>query len=462
LLTHELAHVVHQRAAVLSEPIAISSSTGPAEVEAERVAGGATVQAPAGSDVAAATLLRQPKRSGPATAPPTGHCSGDQPNVIARAMANAIFWLRTAIQGLRRFEALPSHRSTAAVQAALETHFHTTNPFHARLVRERLQMILDALSGSQAAPSDCAGAADPGCAAATVAYHQLGRLVWCPKFFASDTDETQRAQVVVHEHAHAHARRLPLGGGFDVFPKGEPRFVIDRAYRRERFYADLTPEEAVDNADSYAELVRDLGSGSTKRELAELPPETWAGGCSPDQTEMVRRALSGVERWNVVALEIMNDPSIKTAPTLDADLTAAITRHFGRRAPARTDLATIFGLVAMLLSITFPVACDQGTPNCQGSASRMWSSGGAMPMLCPSWFAEPDPDIRAELLYSAVIDQGAKMFSLSTGLNPFAFVHLAQDLWAMPWVHVLKRGEPPPPLPANPFPTPRQRGAAIG
>jgi len=83
-------------------------------------------------------------------------------------------------------------------------------------------------------------------------------------------------------------------------------------------------------------------------------------------------------------------------------------------------------------------------------------------MLCPSWFAEPDPDIRAELLYSAVIDQGAKMFSLSAGLNPFTYVHLAQDLWAIQWVHVLKRGEPPPPLPDNPFPTPRQRGAAIG
>src|SRR5262245_32677779 len=388
LLTHELAHVLHQRAAIPSGPIAIAPSTGPAEVEAERVAGGSVVQAPVGADVAA-TLQRQPKRPPPATAQPTGHCSGDQPDVIARAKANAAFWLRTAIQGLRRFEALPAHRSTAAVQAALQTDFHTTNPFHAQLVRGRLHIILDALSGAQAAPTDCAVAADPGCAGATVAYHQQGRLVWCPKFFASDTDEERRAQVTVHEHAHAHARRLPLGGGFDVFSKGEPRFVIDRAYRRERVYADLTPEEAMDNADSYAELVRDLGSGSTKREMAELPPDTWAGDCSPDQTEVVRRALSRVERWNVVALEILNDPSIKTAPSLDAELTAAITRHFGRRAPTRTDLATIYGLVAMQLIITFPVACDQGTPNCQGSASRMWSSGGAVPILCPSWFAEP-------------------------------------------------------------------------
>lgn len=456
LLAHELTHVVQQGTRTTTATLPIGAVDATEEAEAERAEQGIAQGRRGGSP--SPVLRRQPKPSGTQPqAQPTGHCSVDQGKMLAEAIPSAMDWLHQAIGQLRNFETLPLIRSTRAARDAMQLHFHTTNPFHAQLVRERLQQVLDGIS-SNAAQADCAAPGDTGCGGGTMGYHQQGKIVWCPRIFAPPHGPTERAHTVVHEYAHAHARRVPVTSGYSEWPSGGERRVLDRAYRRERFYQDLTPEEAMDNADSYANLARDLGSGVTKRSMGELPPDDSITGCKPEQLEPIRKALSQAARWNTIALETINEPLLAQFPDLDALVTNAITREFGAKPPTRAEISTVFSLTGMQIGLVAYVGCDQKSKKCGSPVVRMWREGkSGEPQLCPSWFADPDVDRRARIMYSGMISFSNELLSNPVG-NPLAYVRLAVALSELK----LKRGEVAPPLPSEPFPTSQKPGEAIG
>ncbi len=417
LLAHELAHTIQQR--------------GSQSVRRQRASGSATT----------------------VTVQATGNCSVAQGSALTAAVTTAIQWLHTAIQSLHWYEALPLSRSTAAVRTALQFHFHTTNPFHAALIRTRLAQVRDGLEGPQGAPSDCAASGDTGCGSATTAYQQRGRVVWCPYMFASDRTPNDQARTVVHEYTHAHARRLPLAAGFAEFSDRTPRRIEDRAYLDRRYYLDLTPEEAMDNAPSYANLVQDLGTGTAVTQAPSERAQDRMPGCSPAQQELVRQSLSMVARWNDATEATLNDTSLARYPTLDRLVTDAIRNRFGTPPPARRQLAAVYEAVSTPLLLGLALACDGATGNCRSSASYLWQSGSRGTIhVCPGWIAESDSLKRHRTIYSSVLG--------NTGLrrgNPWSYVDLARDLEGL---H-LGTPELPPPLPAEPFPESTVPGTEI-
>jgi Domain of unknown function (DUF4157) len=398
-------------------------------------------------------LQRAPGPGGTTTtAQASGNCSVAAGSALTTAITTALDWLRTAINALHGFEALPLSRSTAATATALQFHFHTTNPFHAALIRTRLQQVLDGMRSPQGAPSDCAAPADAGCGPATVAYHQRGHVVWCPFLF--ELDASGQARTIVHEYTHAEARRLPLVAGFAEFSGGQRRRIEDRAYLDRRYYLDLTPSEAMDNADSYSNLVRDLGTGTASAQAPSERAEDRVTGCSPAQQELIRESLSIIHRWNDATRYTLKDTSLPSYPILDRDVTAAIEARFGTPAPARADLAAVYEAASTPLLLGFSLACDGATGACQSPAVHLWQSGtGGAIHICPGWIAQPDALQRHRHLYTQVLSNAGAV----TG-NSWSYVDLARDLEGL---H-LEINEPPPPVPADPFPQSTVPGTAIG
>lgn len=399
------------------------------------------------------SLQRQPATGTTTTVQATGNCSVAEGSALTGAITRAIQWLHTAIQSLHWYEALPLSRRTAAIRTALQFHFHTTNPFHAALIRTRLAQVRDGLESPQGTPSDCAAAGDTGCGSATTAYQQGGRVVWCPYMFASGRTLDAQARTVVHEYTHAHARRLPLAAGFAEFSDRTPRRIPDRAYLDRRYYLDLTPEEAMDNADSYANLVQDLGTGTAVTQGPSERAEDRITGCSPAQQELIRQSLSMVARWNDAATATLKDTDLVRYPILDRLVTDAIRNRFGTPLPARAHLASVYEAASTPLLLGFSLACDGATGNCRSSASYLWQSGsGGTIHVCPGWIAEGDSLKRHRTIYSSVL--------ANTGLrrgNPWSYVDLARDLEAL---H-LEIQAPPPAVPAEPFPESTVPGTEI-
>jgi len=399
-----------------------------------------------------ATALQRQAQSGGATTvtvQSTGNCSLSNGAELGAAGRLAQQWLRAAIEALHHFEALPISRSSESTRTALQFHFHTTNPFHAALVRTRLAQVRDGLDSSQATPSDCAAARDPGCGSATVAYHQNGRINWCPFFFGRDPNS--QARTVIHEYTHAEARRLPLAAGYAELSDHTPRRIKDRAYLDRRYYLDLSPEEAMDNADSYANLTADLGTGTPLTQSPSERAEDTMTGCAPGAQETIRQSLSMAARWNDEAIDMLSIDA--TLPSLFGMVSGAITVHFGSSPPTRASLSAIYEAATSSIILGMALECDGARGNCQSPSTRLWRSGmGGTIHVCPGWIAESDALERHRMLYQSVLSNVARLPG-----NPWRYVDLARDLEARSDLD-----RPIPALPTDPFPQSSEPGTAIG
>jgi hypothetical protein len=222
---------------------------------------------------------------------PTGGCSPAQLNVIREAAKKAEPWLHTAVAQLNAFVAQPQAPATAAALDAMRRHFAfgqskdiARMQRHARQVSERLTDI----SEQMASPSfaiECHDRTDPGCASMPAYVRDQKMLVLCPSYFNFKGDYVKdpldRAQDVIHELAHT----LTAGGPL----------IVDRAYRNERYYRIMTPDEALTNAESYAALARELGT-STEVPI-DSPTDTFED-CPPAWEKAIDRALAIAARWN--------------------------------------------------------------------------------------------------------------------------------------------------------------------
>jgi hypothetical protein len=257
----------------------------------------------------------------------------------------------------------------------------------------------------------------------------------------------------VHEYAHAAARRLPLAEGFATYSDGMARRIQDRAYLDRRYYLDLTPSEAMDNASSYASLVQDLGTGTAVTQLPSERAVDTMTGCGPGQQEVIRQSLSQIQRWNDAA-EYMVDVSEAEFSYYGGRVTRAIENAFEAPRPTRARLKTIYQTAGIPLLMGMQLECDGDRGSCASGITLLWQTGTrGVIHVCPKWIAHADPLVRNRTLYGALLSNVGLR-----GVNPWHYVDLAR---ALEGIH-FATPEPPPPLPNEPFPQSTVPGTAIG
>jgi hypothetical protein len=200
-------------------------------------------------------VVRRQAPAAPRTpAPPpatTEDCEPWQTRMLNEHLSAARTWVDDAtskittyanIHASSRHTAVPASPATDAVVAtALRENFHTTEPGHVLQIRDGFQSLRPALNSqfTYECEDDCSSKAYVRGRFAFI--RRLGDIHVCPLWYGQDY--FNRVRTLVHERAHQYP-------GAD-----------DNAYNWEPRYATLPPQDAVDNADSYATAARQIFHG---------------------------------------------------------------------------------------------------------------------------------------------------------------------------------------------------------
>ena len=162
------------------------------------------------------------------------------------------------------------------------------------------------------------------------------------------------AETLINEYAHAV---LPAVGVRHRERTG-PVEVHDWAYHHERAFAVLTPEEALDNADTYGQLAEALATGS---ELMLAADDDYGGSASGADAP-VRRALALAEQRIRLTRGFLLELAGPGAPAANVELAQ---RHLGAGEPARlttfaSALGTVYEGIHGQLSVRFASAGVRG------------------------------------------------------------------------------------------------------
>jgi hypothetical protein len=440
LVAHELAHVVQQSGA---------SHDGPAdgglehEERAAREAAAAwerSARAPAQPAARFAGVRRQPVDAGvpqdaphdasvgtpaPGGAPPQSACGTAAWNQLTSDFPQAARWLTTAEAAVRRFAAKPSgDPANAAALDAIRTHFHRTDASIAGSVADALHRVLGAVSGGPGGDVRCEVATVEPCAsgADAAAQRATGQVVFCPFYFTEGP--SARINSLVHEYAHLNAVAN--------------RYLEDRAHGLRRQYRFLSPEEAFDNAASFANLVEDLGTGSAASLAREKNPQDVVAGC--DQT-MTGRALAIVEGWNLAAFTVLSQP----AAVAQARTQTLLGTHLGNTSAATVGKAfTAFSKVGSAVEKPMDLACEaRATGGCAGGAEWYVDPPNQQHPairwhLCPTWKNLGGDEDRAASVFRALLRHQAALAPADLA-GHVAFARAVAPIIALP---------APPPIPA--------------
>ncbi|HEX6369535.1 MAG TPA: DUF4157 domain-containing protein [Longimicrobium sp.] len=240
----------------------------------------------------------------------------DQASAVEWAVGEAVNRLRQAERRTRVFAGNPMLDNGVGKQ--LKAHFHTTDTRYALLLADRLARMAGELSGEGTLAVHAVDPYDPNCSrlgagptlVSQTAYATPGHVHFCRSLAAADV---AAVNTLIHETAHAG---LPGVGATGSVPsrRDGPK---DRAYEHERMYAQLSPEEAVDNAESYSSYVDALLHESDERTAA--PTDTLLGFCR--DSGRVRAALARaafrirlLDQWSATAPTGIDLPKLFPEP----------------------------------------------------------------------------------------------------------------------------------------------------
>ena len=189
------------------------------------------------------------------------NCPHDWKATITAATRTAQKWVNNAlfkVDALIANPALPD----PATRAQLNHKFHIANIAESlpqiREVRQGFMDIQAAFSGEL--PIECDRECDPRALGEAPGwffglYHRAGNLVLCDRWFKDPEMVKEREATIIHEMAHRFAAK-----GETAYFKwhGEGSGEVGR-----RKWAVMTPKQALDNADSYAQFARYLFEAQT-------------------------------------------------------------------------------------------------------------------------------------------------------------------------------------------------------
>jgi Domain of unknown function (DUF4157) len=270
--------------------------------------------------------------------------------------------------------------------------FNTRDAGYGQLLRDRLQVMLTNLEGGGTL---FAHMHRPGDQATCTTPDTLGQMPrsyefeFCGRFTSLDRD----AAVLIHELAHAV---IPGRGARGLANAGFPQ---DRAYSGERLLRRMTTEEALNNAESYAQLIETLAGLA----VARIPVDT-VTGCA-DAAPLLD-ALAVAQSAHRRAWSYLDEARarLRAGQAIEAGVRAQIDTHLGT--PADADLLAMlddFGLLQSSASTWYSAHTFVCAPQREcaadvlgfddrrsfknGSVSPRRGRGGGDPRICPAFFA---------------------------------------------------------------------------
>jgi len=175
-------------------------------------------------------------------------CADGWERVVEADRARALAWIGAAVVKLRAYDG-----SQGATRKALETHFHATAPWFAKVIAwhlDKLQAVAplanylcrDASSGPCAPGGGLTGRLNEGLKSGGIAWAMwclpFFRIRICPGYFTSDSE--WRVRALVHEWSHKYLCMLDVGYA------DQPGYESHSSFRN--FF----------NADSWSMLVYEL------------------------------------------------------------------------------------------------------------------------------------------------------------------------------------------------------------
>jgi len=450
LLAHELTHTIQQGASSplphaglrvngTMPPISLQRSAAPV---IQRDGPGSTATSTTGTGTTATGA------TGAGSAAPADPCAEG----IAETRKGALEWLDRAYAELLEFdvsEAFPPPAGSPADPAQerrgriLLRTFRTRDLGYVEVIRRRLLHMAYALRAGEVTIT-CKAPGDLGCRAAgssfTAAYVERPfALVMCSVGVAG----SRPVQTFVHELAHAVVPEVGI-----TMKRGDAgRGVRDRAYEHERLFRYMTPEEALDNADSYGLLVEQLATAADV-EVATSPVDTAAGCKDPGQ---VVAAIARFEQWTrdadrwLEAVVTFLTPASGALPFSDLpeDERKKLEHHFPgvSSVSGLQDLAKFYERMEYALNISVDVTCAKAGGNCTGSTLGYASSGSVTGSaasvrklkakesinLCPDWFDTSDDERVASLYALFILSRPSWMTSAIALADVFKYAGLAGE-----------------------------------
>jgi hypothetical protein len=402
LLAHELVHVLQQRRGGAGAPgtaVALSRPGDPAEHEAEtlgrRVAAGepVNVQQPArglvqgdfgevlkdvgiGVGLAAAgaglgyLAYKLFGGSDDATVidnPPK--CGERQVKKIGPTVKQAGLWVGKALTRFRAYVADQKAPANQPVQARVEARFGKGASGRPEVLAkiDRVAGLIGGRLDRRDFEVECHDKkTDNLCGQMAAAYvpGYGSTVVFCPGFFSGDSSELSLE--LIHELAHS------LMGG--------PARIADRGYRGERITPMLSTEEALTNAESYAEFIVDLAVGTVP---STAPTDVIGKSCPESWGQPIREAIAKAQRWNTNALNSVTGTDVSKMKQADLEAMNVYKKAFDRlRAPVELECQPAGG-----------GQCDK--------TAVYWTAPNSKLYLCPDWKSK-NPDDQAVSLLNAI------------------------------------------------------------
>jgi len=355
----------------------------------------------------------QPGQGSPTTAPaattPVSPCSAEQARVIGAAGARLAGWITRVTTQLGNYTSAPQAESNAGLRLSLARHFNTTDILDAEVVRLRLEAIKNDLidSGGYLNGAECAG---DGIGVA----HMIGGKLpvnYGPDFFKAENPGKKGAQgaleekqttVLLHELTHIRLASLNLLGTTDV------------SYKWQRAYPLLPAHDALVNADSYTEFVREVIFGRTeafKKETDKVAP-----GCRREWRRPIDRALALAQQWVVLGTNFLYDRRPDYVDLWRADRITYLNPSPEALKPGASvklgddtadDLDKAWSSVlgaAMELGEKMTIECPTGRGDrCPDNPYASLKPFHASLILCPAW-EDRDPGDQALYLLAAVLE----------------------------------------------------------
>lgn len=403
LLTHELVHVVQQRRGASVEsapPVAMSRRGDGPEQEAEtlapRIVRGESVDV---QERAAGVVQRAPEdiakgigigagivgggvglgllvawaagafdKPEPAAGDPTivdnpPSCGEKQNTKIRPVLKQAGEWVSKAIARFRAYKGNPKAPSQQAVQERVDARF-AKGASNRPEVLDKIDRVVGLIGSRLAGQNfkvECHNAVtDNLCAKLAEAYvpGYGSTVVLCPSFFA----DPNASLALIHELAHS----LMAG----------PGRIADRGYRSERILPMLSTEEALTNAESYAEFIVDLAASTV---ASTAPRDVIGKSCPDDWKQPISDAIAKAQRWNMNAFNSVTGSDRS------------------KMKQAEIDAMTVYQKTSDRLKAPVQFECQPaGGAECAGAV--YWRQPNSTLFLCSSWKAKSADDQAVSML----------------------------------------------------------------
>lgn len=186
---------------------------------------------------------------------------------------------------------IPPGSNHARIAAALQQAFNTTELSYVEVIRRRFLHLANTLRTNGRISIHCNGQyCTSGGSSFTAAYVSGPyALTMC----SVGSPSSRPIATFIHELVHAIIPRV----GISADVSGRAR-VTDRAYRGDRVFQHLSPEETLDNADSYG-ILAELLHSRINTQLVTPQGDTTQGCAQPN---MVQEAFARADQWNHFAL----------------------------------------------------------------------------------------------------------------------------------------------------------------